>query len=477
MAQVALQANDANGLQLDDEFSKLKDNETEINKTKQLYEGQCQLLLAQQKQADLWKTLTLGRTLNIPLLPYMIDAYTRDKLDSWYRPDGKQTELHRSKWCESALPALSKKKRNLNSLQAALSTFFTRYASEIQLRSGGMSHKYEDSIEAFTEYMVGGVSFIKTVMEGDLVAPPFQVDMLIIPKKVVDGYQAAGDKHDSDDDDDDDEDFDDDDDEEDEEEDNDDQKADADSRYKHIKELGPVLNEHSVQYETLTPQQAFRGRDLHEMWKNLKHKLQKDDAKAAKEEMQENNAPNKAAQNDMKVGDMPKLGELQFALPHKNRLVIVVDRRKCETNAAAQSEIFMYRPPLGGAFPNNTVPEWHFQASFECVIPGHSQHDTITAKSLAGGYVFCLSFQIEQANAMKCYLYAQSQMIRFFPEDIATLLPDFFVMGAKGIGAENTAFVSKEKQGKEKQKAMQLPDDEFEKFRKQVNMNAKRRAK
>ena len=57
-------------------------------------------------------------------------------------------------------------------MKAAAQTFFHRYSAMIQLPT---QEKYIDSIEGFCDYIAEATSFITSLLDGDMINPPFQV--------------------------------------------------------------------------------------------------------------------------------------------------------------------------------------------------------------------------------------------------------------------------------------------------------------
>ena len=273
---------------------------------------------------------------------------------------------------------------------------------------------------------------------------------MIIPKKVIDTIAQKDDDDDEEFDDDefDDDEFDDDDDDDsnsDEGDNEDDKKTDDYDPYKVIKDIKTKLESLNVVYEYMYLEDGFRPRIFYDLFKNLRHKMEKSNGRI--------NGRNDTVNN--------------FAMPHKNRICFVVDRRK---GGKSKNELFIYKPTLNGDVPNGNVPEWYFQSSFSQIIPGKQQIDTISAKTPGKGYVFCLSFHVEQRDSIKCYLYTRSQMVRFFPTDISSLLPEYFVEEN-----ENQIFVEKEKRTGSKAKTINLKDIQFDNFRKQTKGKRKKK--
>ena len=59
-----------------------------INETKKIYAKQCPGLSDDQEQRDLWRTLAIGRENNFPLLPLVIDSFSRDRLEYYMKKRG-----------------------------------------------------------------------------------------------------------------------------------------------------------------------------------------------------------------------------------------------------------------------------------------------------------------------------------------------------------------------------------------------------
>eukprot|EP01083_Nonionella_stella_P293011 996527_1 len=200
----------------------------EIQETKRIYTMQCDGLSNKEEQKDLWKTLAIARKNKLPLLTLVIDAFTRDRID-YYIKYKQPLQLQQWSIRYPTLKAVSKQKKHQEMIQAAAQTFFHRYSSMVQLP---VMEKYDDSIETFTEYITEATSLINTIIDRDLILPPFQIDLVIIPQKVVDCSKLNNNKssydNDLDDDSYDEDDFDDDDDSDDDDDDSDDDDDDSD---------------------------------------------------------------------------------------------------------------------------------------------------------------------------------------------------------------------------------------------------------
>jgi len=360
----------------------------------------------------------LGLKNRYPILLYVIDSYSRDLVDHYIK-NGKKLELQ--DWmlqCDTLQKLCDKKHHPM--IKAAADTFLKRYSSQILLPK---TEKIVDSLESFADYISGATQFIHTLMTAELVLPPFQVDLVIIPNKVIDVLEEV----DDDEDDEEDPDSDDEDDEDDEKKDN---------AYAVIEDINKQLKEAGVVYESLALNQSFKARDFGALFKKFK---------------------TKTGQNvDHKEDDVMK-----FSMPHKQRLCLVADRRK----GGKHDELFMYKPDKGGEMPKDKVPEWGIQSSFDCLIPAKYPRQMVTAKTPAKGYMMCFSFKVEQKNEISCHLYSQGQMIRFLPSDIFTMLPKLFHWDNKDKNDRNTRYMNLSDDKKQAfTEKIRLRDAKFEKF-------------
>eukprot|EP01083_Nonionella_stella_P040158 109150_1 len=388
-------------------------NKKDVQQTKDIYCAQCNGLKNREHQTSLWNLLTIARKNRLPLLPLLIDSFTRDSLKYFLKHN---ETLQLNQWVEKypTVKALSKDKTHHQMVQAAIATFCHRYSSLMHLP---FIELYDDSIEEFTQYIIECTTLINKILDSDGTSCPFQIDMMIIPHQVVE-VNSDNDEDDEDDEFDDDE-FDDDSDDSDEE-DSDEKKSTSDASQ--IGDIKSTLDENKILYAHTV---GNRPRAFAHLFADLKQKCGK-----------------------------------QQELPHAQRLCVVVDRRK----GSSANSLFMYKPDLLGDLPSDHQAEWFFESSLGCVIPGKYQSDRITAKTAANGYVFCLSFHVEQRDRIKCYLYTRSQMIRFQPDDVHNLLPHLFTKRE-----DNTKFISKEKANRECTQSIKLIDTQFDKFRAQTS--------
>ena len=101
-----------------------------------------------------------------------------------------------------------------------------------------------------------------------------------------------------------------------------------------------------------------------------------------------------------------------------------VDRRE-EVN-----HFFMYdAPDECGVIPGNTISEWYFNSSRQCIIPKDSENGKdIGTQTACDAGILTASFHVKQEKVIKMYLYHNGGCIRFMPEDIKSVLPTLFNM-------------------------------------------------
>merc|ERR1712241_454778 len=132
--------------------------------------------------------------------------------------------------------------------------------------------------------------------------------------------------------------------------------------------------------------------------------------------------------------------------PRGYRFNALIDRRKPDDkenkgkNISDKDELIFYDPPSNA----NKLPQGqrssmaYFNASRTVLIPGsgddvngddQKKKDLAKVKtSLEGckGAMMTLSFHVESADEIRCYLYLNGKCIRFMPRDIIDVLPFFF---------------------------------------------------
>eukprot|EP01084_Bolivina_argentea_P163711 284758_1 len=118
--------------------------------------------------------------------------------------------------------------------------------------------------------------------------------------------------------------------------------------------------------------------------------------------------------------------------------------------------VWMYEPPKNCKnIPYDAVPEWYVNASKTCLLPNMEygdgkqaekgnaeieddeneyeedefkikenkiQDSNINSSFHCKGQVLTLSFIVKESNTIKAYLYWNGRMIRFYPNDLKTIL-------------------------------------------------------
>ena len=128
---------------------------------------------------------------------------------------------------------------------------------------------------------------------------------------------------------------------------------------------------------------------------------------------------------------------------HKRRICIVVDRR-IPTDYHNEEEskepdvifdtcrVFLFSPPSNCnrvADVHPAIPESYFSASKTCMLPKDTENEApaINVTMPLAGFQFTLSFHVAAADDIKCYLFRDGQMSRFFPQDMVDLWHIWFV--------------------------------------------------
>jgi len=210
------------------------------------------------------------------------------------------------------------------------------------------------------------------------------------------------------------------------------------------------------------------------------------------------------------VADKNELSEAEKkSYPQKHRFVMVVDRRGAPQTQ--HDEMTIFDPPQNcNRFPPGRYePLWYFDSSRQCIIPNAGYHNGLvdddklhasvrsdfvsevassddlhrsfalkefeTSRELVcsisdtNGEACFLSFHVEAVNVIRAYLYLDHQILRFFPEDIINILPQYFI-----DSNENVKFVqSKEAQSLVADMKKKLVDEPFDAFYRKYSMFAK----
>eukprot|EP01083_Nonionella_stella_P019001 52844_1 len=153
--------------------------------------------------------------------------------------------------------------------------------------------------------------------------------------------------------------------------------------------------------------------------------------------------------------------------PQKRRFCMFVDRRLRNESNVKYDQITAFEPPMScNHMPMSHVPEWYFNASKTCIIPGlkssMNSKGTIRADSPLNGQLVTISFQVEAHNMIKVYMYWMGRYTRIYPQDLSNIFADIFDANC----CDNKQW---DKQQDAILKQMQFRDPQFEAFYHQVS--------
>ena len=109
--------------------------------------------------------------------------------------------------------------------------------------------------------------------------------------------------------------------------------------------------------------------------------------------------------------------------PHNKRFCVIADRRHKSYIPGLghldrnEDKIYMYHPPKGNEIPNDHLSEKFMQLSYDCVLPKSEKCGDVNARTASSKF-FMLSFHVEAADEIRCYLYQRGQISRFYPKVI-----------------------------------------------------------
>eukprot|EP01083_Nonionella_stella_P046149 123562_1 len=377
-----------------------------------------------QKDKNVLALLAISHKIHAPYFTYLVDLFSRDRAAVLTHKGHTLTEMawvHQNKYCKE----LKKLKASyIDVVQHGLLSFSHRVCAKLRLNSG---IRIDDSLPAVARYMQAQVEFVYSITQEKQAVCPFQVDMSI----VFDNVQKEESKQDND-----------------YEEDTDDDDLDSPSEYDDEQQLNSAVFvdvignvKHRLKYNKLMHQMSVIHRDdeksvpiarikrqFQEQFGTFRHKLSQD------------------------KGD---------AYPHNHRFCCLVDRRQPNGDA-----LIFYEPPGDcNRIPNEEQQEvdlWYFDASRTCILPQSDRKNEVNIDSGYGanGALIVLSFHVLSVNEIRAYLYWNGQVVRFFPEDMVSIVPELFV------GNEMNKAFKESAKGNEivKQMKTKLRDEKFEAF-------------
>merc|ERR1740123_186603 len=363
--------------------------EKEVEKYSLQYTAQIGSLDKKQDK-DLKFYLAVGLKQDFPFLTYFVDAFTKDKASKHAeakRKNKKALDLTVSTWTKKN-KYFAALKRTYSAKESRLVSAMTSYSHRIMARlQFTPNYKISDSMREIVEYLVSVPQFISNKN----LTPPFQVDLLIAVKKVIDVRDANADTNASDNDD---------------AESSCDEEKEVDPSIDHIGSLLPALEKLSLAHT-----QSVTADTDNKMEERVG--------------VIQRNIGEKYGEFTGKLSDKGKLSKMY---PQRRRFCLFVDRRP----NAKHDVLTIFEPPSGcSEMSADSVPEIGFEFLSKCVVPkGNGSH--ITANDRCCGQLATFMFNVDAADEMRCYIVWNGQTMRFHGDHIAQVLPNLFVEGEHG---------------------------------------------
>eukprot|EP01083_Nonionella_stella_P068423 181634_1 len=431
------------------DFSML-DSMYDADKTQHIrdkYTTQCPTIcgpLAQQSDDNMFMGLTVGFENNVPFLQNVSDIYQRDKMQLHLQNKGlKYPPL--THWFNNNpfMQQVNKRYTNGNVIEVmkhGVSSYIRRIQPEFQATSPVFGKIADDILEIARYFQEASqfISFLLRQNDGTGASVPFQFDFAIAVKEAV-HVQTFVKPETSDDDDEE---------EEDKNEDDEHPFYDCIGDIKKKLEDNELIHKWNVIDRQEHSDQEVRNvtRIFTETYNHLKQEMHQKQGKK---------------------------------FPRKKRFIAVIDRRQSVTtytgkvpnikmhtvlriqHAQKKDDVVFFGPPDNASdIPADHVPEIYFNHLLQCLIPNLDYVDEkveymdgkgaaderanaisdsvkecvkkkkivshITGLSSCNGALLTFSFQVEQENEIKCYLWWQGKCIRFLPSDVIDILPQIF---------------------------------------------------
>eukprot|EP01084_Bolivina_argentea_P102397 183445_1 len=391
-------------------------DEKYLHQTRQIYCKQCPSLTTNysiQEQKSMFQMLSIGRKHNYPLLLNLITCYLRDRLH-YFIQHPTETNISPQHWCTNSqiikvlLYKMTKEKSEIikNMILSAMQTYFTRYCRPMTLPTPYIIH---DSIKSFTHCLHQIGKLITNIRNNPRQTFPLQIELIIIPRHVIDIHNEYASDSDNEDD------F--------------ENKTDlSESEWE---------DDSSVEGEEPIPQHSKWPYEIDKIELQLRNNeinYQHDTKTIAETEFSGLYSKyaasviptiDKEKRDDDRI-NISNLSKDIHAFPHKSRLCIIVDRRTPDDANDAKNnedeknnEIYLFEPNEFNKMPDDYVREWYIESSYKCIIP--RKNGNITSKTSLDGWINVFSFHIEQEDEIKCYFYRCGQMVRFMANDIKNL--------------------------------------------------------
>eukprot|EP01084_Bolivina_argentea_P302887 522879_1 len=129
---------------------------------------------------------------------------------------------------------------------------------------------------------------------------------------------------------------------------------------------------------------------------------------------------------------------------NKNRFCIFIDRRN-KYSYNLSDELIIFNPKINNGVQLNCLPEQYLKSLFTCLIPTNGDIKNISVTDECNDRLLTFSFEIRSLNEVRCRLFWNARMTRFYPKDVLNTLPNLFTNGIaecnlkyiSGLGAKN----------------------------------------
>ena len=396
--------------QIDKDDFKISQND--IRRVRQIYSAQLVTIFNGEMQDDqnILKILAISEKRNVPYLLYLTDMFSRDRLLTDVK-DNRNLEpsdwVNSNKHCLQLAKLIDPKAKDI--VQHAVTSFFHRIVPKLMLSA---PTQINDNLAVTVSYISTQVDFVNNLARKGNKTCPFQLDALIAYNNVsmieiMDDVEL--------------------DDDEDEHDDSDDEKkTEFSDMFGNVKDK--IRKENLLHQIGIIDKKdeavSNSEREYYFTYEKFKQELKK---KYSRQELEE--------------------------YPRNHRFCSFIDRRKPpkygsnNNDIISRDEIIFFEPPPNcDTIPNDARDLWYFDSSRTSVIPniGYSKSlkdkrnqmyninlDNINSVYGAKGSAVFISFHVINTNTIRAYLYLNGQVIRFFPEDIITILPRYFVQDKK----------------------------------------------
>eukprot|EP01083_Nonionella_stella_P140373 430336_1 len=283
-------------------------------------------------------------------------------------------------------------------LRTAMKTYCNRLLPRLQSTS---PTKINDNITHIVDYVSGVLGFIIAILQRR--SAPFSMDLIFAVRDVIDAINTIGDSDvDSEDED-----------EHDSEDDSDADDDDAcDSKYNDlIGDFKQRLHNNKLRYHSREQNKHITdpnglGRFIYEQFRDF---------------------------------DRIVCGDYSL-FPRNTRFGLFIDRRG-RSDKQKNEMIFFQQLDECDSIPTDHVEEYHIQSLRTCLIPGtdhddeksQRKHHRIRAQDHLNGQLLTFNFNVEAADAVKCYIIWNGQTMRLTEGNLVKVLSRLFVESESSI--------------------------------------------